>query len=200
MLNYMYKGKYDVNMYFDKLANTIYSETKYDTYTLNNEDEADKNILTELFVYKNHSMLPSITEVYLEKNILRSEEKKKLLNSMNNSYVGLFKVVDVDKTKGYVFYEDVFTHKKFKVIDVSMSITLQVDLEKPTYIYNRIITYEDISFGTGIHCMFRPGNKQIDKFIKNHSYCNCSDFSRCLMLYKLSKDDKGLKIKYNDCY
>lgn len=200
MLNYMYKGKYDTNMYFDKLSNTIYSETNYASYTLNKADEDDENILTELFVYKNHNMIPSVTEVYLEKNILRSEEKKKLLNSMNNSYVGLFKITDVDKTKGYVFYEDVFTHKDFKVIDISISITLQIDVEKPTYVYNRIITYEDISFGTGIHCMFRPDNKQIDEFIKNHSYCNCSDFSRCLMLYKLSKSDKHLKIKYNDFY
>lgn len=34
-----------------------------------------------------------------------------MLNSMKNSYAGLFKVVDADRNDGYITYEDVFTKK-----------------------------------------------------------------------------------------
>ena len=142
----------------------------------------------------------SITEIYLQKNKFRNEEKIKMLNSMKNSYVGLFKVIDTDRNDGYITYEDVFTKKKFKVIDIAMSSTLKVDKKRMIYVYNRIITFDDISFGTGIHCMMTSEHKLLKEFIKKHKYKNCSDFSRCLLLYDLSKKDNDLTVGYNNQY
>lgn len=89
--------------------------------------------------------------------------KKKMLNSMKNSYVGLFKVVATDRNDDYITYEDVFTKKRFKVFDIAMSSTLKVDKKRMIYVYNRIIT----SFGTGIHCMMTSKHKLLKEFIKN---------------------------------
>jgi len=59
-----------------------------------------------------------------------------------NSYVGLFKIIKVDREERYVYYQDVFTNKKFKIIDISMSSTLAIDnklkvTHNHTYGYNR---------------------------------------------------------------
>ncbi len=123
-----------------------------------------------------------------------------MLNIMNNSYVGLFVVVDTNRDNGYITYEDVFTHKRIKVIDISMSSTFKVNKKRTIYFYNRIITYDDISVGTGIHCMMTSDNKELMNFIKKHKYKNCNDFSRCLQLYSISKKEKDLKVTCNNQY
>ena len=42
---------------------------------------------------------------------------------MKNSYVGLFKIIKVDREEIYVYYQDVFTNKKFKIIDIQQYIS-----------------------------------------------------------------------------
>lgn len=200
MNKYIIGGKYNVNENFNNICKDVTKETQYLPIDLCTDDPDDITILDELFIYKTHPKLKSVTEVYLEKNKFKNEDKIKLLNSMNNSYVGLFKVIDVDRKEGYVTYEDVFTKNKFKVIDISMSSTLYIDKDKIIYVYNRIITFDDISFGTGIHCIMHSDHKLLQKFIKNHKYNDCSDFSRCLLLYDLSKKDNKLKLKQNSEY
>ena len=74
---------------FDKLKDKRFFNFDYD-------DPDDRTILDELFIYKNIEGIPSVTEIYLEKNKLRNEDKVKMLNAMNNSYVSLFKIVGVD--------------------------------------------------------------------------------------------------------
>lgn len=200
MEKYIMDGKYNISDYYNYIYNDIDKEISELDINLDLNDDDDRTILNELFMYKNHPKLMSITEIYLQKNKFRNEEKLKMLNSMKNSYVGLFKVIDADRNDGYITYEDVFTKKKFKVIDIAMSSTLKVDKKRMIYFYNRIITFDDISFGTGIHCMMTSDHKLLKEFIRNHKYRNCSDFSRCLLLYDLSKKDNGLTVGYNNKY
>lgn len=200
MINYIQSDKYPSYEYHDKIADDIERETNGLEYCLKPTDDDDLTIITELFVYKNHKKLPPLTDVYLEKKIFRSKEKVELLNAMKNSYVGLFKVVGAEREKGYVIYQDVFTNRRFKIIDIAMSSTLATDKRKCYYMYNRIITVGDISFGAGIHCMMTWENKALKQFIKKHKYNRCSDFSRCIMLYEISKQEKDLKITYNHQY
>lgn len=200
MLAYIDSGKYNIDEYFDIISKDIDRETNERDFSLNLSNSDDITIIAELFLYKTHKKIPSLTEVYLEKNKFRNKEKIQLLNSMKNSYVGIFKIVDVDKENGYVYYQDVFTHKRFKLIDIAMSSTLKVDKNKPVYMYNRIITVDDISFGAGIHCMMSWDNKYLKEFIKKHKYNRCSDFSRCLLLYDICKKEKKLSINYNNQY
>lgn len=200
MENYIIDGKYSISDNYNSIYRNINKEIPELDFDLDSNDVDDRTILNDLFMYKNHSELMSITEIYLQKNKFRNEEKVKMLNSMKNSYVGLFKVIDTDRSDGYITYEDVFTKKKFKVIDIAMSSTLKVDKKRMIYVYNRIITFDDISFGTGIHCMMTSEHKLLKEFIKNHKYKNYSDFSRCLLLYDLSKKDNDLMVGYNNQY
>lgn len=71
-----------------------------------------------------------------------------------------------------------------------MSSTLKVDKKRMIYVYNRIITFDDISFGTGIHCMMTS----------KYKYKKCSEFSRCLLLYDLFKKENDLIVGYNNQY
>ncbi len=57
-----------------------------------------------------------------------------MLKAIKNSYVSLFKVVKVDKDNGYVYYEDVFTKRKYRIIDVAMSSTVKVSKKREIYI------------------------------------------------------------------
>lgn len=200
MVMYIDNGRYDTDKYFDMIGKDIDKETEGIEYDIDTNREEDITIFEELFIYKNHEKIPSVTEEYINKKIFRNEEKIRLLNSMKNSYVGLFEIKDVDRENGFVFYEDVFTHKKFKIIDIGMSSTHIVDKNNPVYMYNRIITYDGISFGTGINCMFVSGNKYIKEFIKKHQYYKCSDFSRCIWIFELSKKDKRAKLRINNIY
>lgn len=200
MEKYIMDGKYNISDYYNYIYNDIDKEISELDINLDLNDDDDRTILNELFMYKNHPKLMSITEIYLQKNKFRNEEKLKMLNSMKNSYVGLFKVIDADRNDGYITYEDVFTKKKFKVIDIAMSSTLKVDKKRMIYFYNRIITFDDISFGTGIHCIMTSDHKLLKEFIRNHKYRNYSDFSRCLLLYDLSKKDNKLTVCHNNKY
>ena len=167
-------------------------------FDLDNDD--DRIILMELFVYKNHPHIPSITEIYLKNNKFKNSDKIKMLECMNNSYAGLFKVIDVDRNEGYVIYQDVFTKKKFKIIDIAMSSTLRIDKKRQLYTYNRIITYEDISFATGVHCNFSSESKLLMDFIKTHNYKKGCSFIRCLLLYDIYKKDHSIIVNYNHRY
>lgn len=48
--------------------------------------------------------------------------------------------------------------------------------------------------------MMSSEHKLLQEFIKNHKYKKCSDFSRCLLLYDLSKKENDLIVSYNNQY
>lgn len=168
------------------------------SFNINSEDV--ESIFTELFVYNNHPLIIPLTHIYLKNNKFRNKDKIKMLESMKNSYVGLFKVIDVDRDGGYITYQDVFTNKKFKVIDISMSSTLTINKNFQFYTYNRIITFDDISFATGIHCNFTSRCKPLMDFIKKEDYKKCNSFVRCLLLYDIYRKYSDVKTDYNHKY
>lgn len=200
MQNYIFSGRYDTRKYDDIVDSELSKVVdNFDIdFDLNNDD--DITIFLELFVYKNHPDIPSVTDIYLKNNKFKNLDKIKLLECMKNSYVGLFKVIDVDRINGYVTYQDVFTKKKFKIIDIAMSSTLVIDKNRQLYTYNRIITYDTISFASGIHCNFSSESKQLMKFISEHNYQKCCSFIRCLLLYDIYKKDSCIVSSYNHKY
>lgn len=200
MENYILSDKYDTTKYNDTINSELgkfVDEFDMD-FDLNNAD--DVTVFFELFVYNNHPDIPSVTDIYLKSNKFKNLEKVKMLECMKNSYVGLFKVISVDRDDGYVTYQDVYTKKKFKIIDIAMSSTLSINKKRELYTYNRIITYEDISFATGIHCNFFSDCKSLITFINNHNYKKCSSFIRCLLLYDIYKKDSRVISNYNHKY
>ena len=200
MLNYMFEGKYNIDKMFDNLVKENDNKEQKIEFDLSTDDPDDLSIITELFVYKTHEKIPSLTEIYLEKNKFRNKEKVKFVKAMNQSFASLFKIVATDRENGYVTYEDFFTHKKYKIIDISMSSSYIVNKKEPIYMYNRIITVDDITFATGIHCMLTWENEKLTEFLKHAKYDSKNTSSMCLKLYQISKEEKSLHTTYNSKY
>lgn len=199
MMNYIESGKLPVKEYFNRISFDVQRETKKLEIYLDNNEHDDAVVFNELFMYKTHSKIPSLTEIYIDKKIFKAKDKIKMLYAMKNSVVGLFKVINYDNINGYVTYQDVFTKKKYKIIDISMSSFGHINNKHEIYIYNRIITYDGIFFGTGIPCVFEGNNKSLKEFLKHHKYNNCSDFSRYLILYDIAKNNDNINLtNYNN--
>ena len=187
MLNYMIKGKYDSHKYFEEMTEFINKKDKNLTLDLDMNNNNDLTIINELFTFKNSSSIPSITEEYIKNKKFKNKEKIKMLYAMKNSFSGLFEIKETDFSNGYVLVEDIFTHKKFKITDISLSTPLN---QNNYYLYNRIITYDNISFQTGISCSISKENKELKEFIKKHKYKSYPNFYRCLKLYGIFKKEK----------
>lgn len=200
MNDYIMSDEYNLGNKFNYMLDTVKKEIPNLKVKLFSGDADDITIIDELCIYKNHPKLTSVAELYWQKKKYRNKEKIQMLKSMLNSHASLFKIVATDRANGYVTYEDVFTKKKYKVVDIAMSSTFIDATENTLYMYNRIITFEDISFATGIHCMMTGDNKYLKEFIKKHKYKNCSDFARCLLIYDISKKEEMLVTKYNNKY
>ena len=199
MIGYLLNDKYDIDPLFKSLEEAD-GNGKLSYIELDIENPDDATIMCDLFIYKTKKEVPSITEIYLDKKKFKIEEKIELLKAMNNSFASLFKIVDVNREEGYVCYEDVFTDKRYNVIDVSLSITHIVDEKNPFYMYNRLITYDGITFGTGIHCMLTGENKKLNEYLKEKRYEKECPMVRCLSLYLISKEEKRLRVSYNGKY
>lgn len=195
MVNYINSGKYPAQEYYNTIVNDLKRETKNIDITIDTEDYYGAKIFNELFIYKNHNKIPSLTEVYIEQKKFKDKDKIKMLYAMRDSVVGLFKIINYDHMSGYVTYQDVFTKKKYKIIDISMSSLGAMYENENLYVYNRIITYDKISYGTGIPCILRGSNKRLKEFLKHHKYNNCSNFSRCLILFDIFKEDGSINLK-----
>lgn len=199
MMKYVDSGKLPAEEYFNIVMPEIKKAAKDINISIDNREHDGAVVFNELFFYKTHHKFPSLTETYIKNKKFKDKEKIKMLYAMNDSIVGLFKVMDYDNQNGYVTYKDVFTNKKYKVVDVAMSSLGEINKKKDIYVYNRLITYDNITFGTGIPCAFNGNNKDLKQFIKKHKYKTCTDFSRCLILYSIAKKNNDIKMtSYNN--
>ncbi|MDD4188236.1 MAG: hypothetical protein PHX04_05740 [Bacilli bacterium] len=106
-----------------------------------------------------------------------------MLEAMKDSYVGLFKINNIDFDNGYLEIEDVFNKRKFKIIDIALSSST----ESNVYLYNRIITYNGLSFSSGINLFFQKDNKFIKDYIKSYNNYNINYIAETLKLLKIYK-------------
>lgn len=182
MDNYISKGKLKIGEYFNIAFKELKEELSIKGFSLDSTKFPDNIIFDELFIYKNHKQIPSLTEIFIGKKKFKDINKIKLLNAMNESTVGLFNVVDCDSKNGYVTLKDIFTNKEYKIIDISLSTTYNFTKDKDKYIYNRIITYDGISFGTGIPIAIFSDSKRLKEFIKKYKNKKISDFTKCILI------------------
>ena len=87
----MTKGKYDSHKYFDEMAEFINKKEKSLALDLDMNNN-DLTIINELFVFKNSSSIPSITEEYIKNKKFKNKEKIKMLYAMQSSFVGPFEI------------------------------------------------------------------------------------------------------------
>jgi len=202
MSKYIQTGKFPVEKYFSIAAEEFKRELNNQEFKIDNTKYPDNIIFDELFMYKNHEQIPSLTEIFIEKKKCKEINQIKLLEAMNESTVGLFKIKKCDSINGYVTIEEVFTNKEYKIIDISLSSTYMIHKNDVIYMYNRIITYDGISFGTGIPIVISENCKRLKEFIKKYKDKKINDFTKCILLYEISKDKdnkvvSNIKTNYN---
>jgi len=181
--------------YLEEIMNEISEEINKMNFKfkleLSDLEEKDVNIINDLLIYKNHFNLKSFIEKYIENNKLNNL----MLESMKKSVTGLFKIKHIKRNKGYIILEEIFTHQKYKVIDLTLSLLENKEL----YLFTRIITYNKINFLTNITFAFNKNNKLIKKYIKRYKNVEMSPILKYLSLYNLYKNDKN-KININTNY
>lgn len=149
--------------------------------------------IANILIYKNSKDMNCITEEYINKNKFRKPEKKEFLNSMLNSVAGLFEIINTDSNMGQVIFKDVFTKKEYIITDIGLSSNFN---NERFYFYTRIITYDNISFGTGINIVFDKKDDFIRNWIKENKkiYNKKHEINRFLELYnEYEKDNKGIE-------
>ena len=169
-------------------------------FGLNLDNQDDFRIFLDLIIYDSLPSIKSVVDIYLENKKYKNAEKNKMLEAMKNSVVSLFLIKDVDKANGYVTYEDVFTKKQYQVVDVTLSSSYIASDKIKLYIYNRLITYDDMTIAAGLNCAFTSESKQLNNFLKKNKFKENSSFENTLMLYKMFKNDTSVSIKVNDKY
>ena len=200
MQDYIHNGGEILNYYSLETIKEIRKEINKIGFGLNLDNSDDLRIFLDLIIYDNLPSIKSVVDIYLEEKKYKSVEKNEMLKAMKNSIISLFLIKDVDKDNGYVTYEDVFTKKQYQVVDVALSSSFMAYDDIKLYIYNRVVTYDGMSFATGLNCAFTSESEQLKKFLKNNKFKENSSFENTLMLYKMSKNDDSVSINVNDKY
>ena len=203
MMDYFHDGKFEhkidpdyVYEYTEEDA-TKRDEFIYNEYDFNFETDIGVHGFQNITIYKIAPNMNCIIEDFINKHRYRKPEKIEFLQSMLHSKSGLFEVTGTDFSEGYAYIKDVFTGNEYKLTDIGLSGNKNHD---DIYIYTRIITYRDISFGTGLNLVFNKTDPFIQNFIKRQkqSYKPVGELLRFTELYnRFSKDSKRIRTVSN---
>ena len=190
-----FKQEFDLGEVKDKIEtkNIKLLSTDFDTST-----QLGMTALLNIIIYKNSSTANCLTEEYLRKNKFRKPEKVEFLRAMLNSEAGLFEITKTDKENAQVKMKNVLSGKEYLVTDIALSGNKNND---KFYWYNRIITYNGISFGTGVGIIFEKNDKFIINWINENkkNYNEKEEMVRFLTLYnEYQKNDRGIKLRVNN--
>jgi len=108
----------------------------------------------------------------------------------------LFEITGTCPDEGYVQIKEVFTGDEIKIIYIGLSGGSRQDI----YIYTRIITYQGVSFSSGLNFIFGKDDEFIEAHIKKHmkDYSPMGEFVRFTQLYnRFSKDSGGVRMRFN---
>lgn len=153
--------------------------------------------MANVMIYKNSKNMNCITEDFIDKNRFRKPEKIEFLNSMLNSVAGLFEIIKIDMGLGQVHLKNVLTNKEYCITDIGLSSNPN---NEKFYIYTRVISYKNISFGTGLNLIFNKEDAFIRKWIEENlkEYNKKEEITRFMELYnEYERDNKGIKAKIN---
>ncbi len=175
-----------------KEPNVKIIDSNFDTST-----DLGAQAMANVVIYKNTPNMKCITEEYINKNKFRKPEKIEFLKSMLNSEAGLFEIVKTEMKLGQVQLKNVFTKKEYCLTDIGLSGNKS---NEKFYFYTRIITYNNISLGTGLNLIFYKNDPFIIKWIEENAkdYKQEQELRRFMELYNRYKENnKGLVAKIN---
>ena len=183
MLKYHSDGKFELKITKDFVPDVSKpSEIKITECHFDFNTREGSQAFGDMIIYKLAPNMNCITEEYINKKRFRKPDKVEFLHAMLASKIGLYEILETDMDNAYVNIRDVFTGEEIMVTDVAMSGNMG---PFESYIYTRIITFNGISFNTGLSLAF---NKN-DPFIKNHiqkykkDYNKLGEYGRFIELY-----------------
>ena len=182
MADYHENGKFKPKVDYDINEKNKPTEIEIIENEFDLETREGSQAFFDMIVYKTSSNVNCITEDFIKNNKFRKLEKIELLQSMLNSKLGLFEIIKTDSDEGYVFLKNIFNEDEYKIIDVGLSGSKSYD---EMYLYTRIITFEDISFSSGLNLIFDKSDDFIRNFIKQQKqdYNKNGEFLRFSNLY-----------------
>lgn len=105
-------------------------------------DEALVYMTVDYFLHEHRIDGKSILEMYEESGLVQDEFEKEFITSMKNSYVSLYRVVNLSKDKGYVFLMDLFNNvKNTRLTDEEL---VQI-VDDKKLVFLRIYKFKDIN-------------------------------------------------------
>ena len=128
--------------------------------------ELDPNIndqaqlLADLLFYPHLKDGNCMCQIYLEEH--KQEEHRDMLLSMLESRLSLFKFISRDEATGIVQLYDLVNEEQIEIVDKKFGMMNTGSI----YYAGRIISYNGISFLTGINYFF-PCNSKTNKYMKN---------------------------------
>lgn len=159
MGNYIQKNNIDPRDVCEKACRDI---------SLDLRDDHQNLLFLDLMIYPQYKDIKSLTETYLDKHILRKDEKVEMLKSMLESRFVAFTIIDRDESHALVEIEDFFTHDRIKLSDSGLG---RFHSGRDIIFCGRLIQYRDICFQTGLNMPFKRNNV-IKKWLKNHKNIN----------------------------
>jgi hypothetical protein len=146
-------------------------------------------------MYKISSRIKSMSEIFLEEGKYKTPSEKEMLEAMANSEAGLCKIVEKDENNGYVYLRDVLSGKNHCITDIALSGIMG---DSEGYIYTRIITFQGISFNSGLLPSFSKDSQFIIDWIERHSkiYNPQEELHRFLDLYNEYLERPGHIVTY----
>lgn len=180
MMDYYNSGKFIVQSSAIEDKN-ISSNMKFQDVEFDSSTKIGAQSLANIIIYKNSPDISCITEDFIKNKKYKKEEKNKMLDSMLNSEMGLFEIIKTDRLEGQVYFKNIFNNKTYCVTDIAFSSNLT---NENVYVYTRIVSYNNICFGTGFVIPFDKEDEFIKKWIKeNRKKENNQDFRQFMELY-----------------
>ena len=69
---YLFSGSYNIDLYFKTVLNEVNDELQNVIIDIDTRNMDDLLLINELFIYKNYPTVPSVTEIYIDKNRFRN--------------------------------------------------------------------------------------------------------------------------------
>ena len=192
MMRYFESSKYKENIekqYKEVIKQKNNNIDQFDTF-FDTRTQLGVQALANVVIYKNIENMNCITEEFLQTNRYKKKEKEEFLKSMLDSKAGLYEIIKTDFEEAQVYLKNVLNGEITKLTDIGMSGNKN---NTGHYFYTRIISYNDINFGTGLSLIFDKKDKFIQKWIKDNKkeYNKKQEIFRFLELYNKYRDDEN---------
>lgn len=111
-----------------------------------------------------------LCDKFLREHKFRSKQNVSMVQAMLASERGLFQITDINKDNCIVILEHMLTGNKVSIVDETLAISAQLPIKELLYL--RILTWEGVTFQSGVAIQFPKNYSEIRKWIKENKTQN----------------------------